>query len=127
MDEEAAAKRAGRGLWQGRFVAPWDHRGGERLERSAQRETRSTAAAPRVSSAPSTTSPSPAPARVAAPSAAPASGPCRIKGNISDNGRIYHVPGSHWYDRTKISPGKGERWFCSEAEARAAGWRAPRG
>jgi hypothetical protein len=22
-------------------------------------------------------------------------------------------------------PAKGERWFCSEAEAKAAGWRAP--
>ena len=50
--------------------------------------------------------------------------PCRIKGNISRKGkRIYHVPGGRWYDRTKISPSKGERWFCSEEEAQAAGWR----
>ncbi len=49
---------------------------------------------------------------------------CRIKGNISRSGeRIYHVPGGQYYDRTKISPSKGERWFCSEAEATAAGWR----
>jgi endonuclease YncB( thermonuclease family) len=53
-------------------------------------------------------------------------GACRIKGNISDNGRIYHVPGGKWYDRTEIDPAKGERWFCSEQEALAAGWRAPR-
>ena len=26
----------------------------------------------------------------------------------------------------RIDEGRGERWFCSEAEARAAGWRAPR-
>jgi endonuclease YncB( thermonuclease family) len=50
---------------------------------------------------------------------------CPIKGNISKNGRIYHAPWSPWYKRTKISPNKGERWFCSEAEALKAGWRAP--
>ena len=49
---------------------------------------------------------------------------CRIKGNISRSGeRIYHVPGGQYYDRTKIDPSKGERWFCSGAEATAAGWR----
>jgi len=54
------------------------------------------------------------------------SGNCLIKGNISNSGKIYHIPGSKWYDKTKINKGKGERWFCSEAEARAAGWRAPK-
>jgi endonuclease YncB( thermonuclease family) len=54
---------------------------------------------------------------------APAAGQCPIKGNISDNGRLYHMPGDHAYGRTRISPERGERWFCSEAEARAAGWR----
>jgi micrococcal nuclease len=49
---------------------------------------------------------------------------CRIKGNISAGGeKIYHVPGGKYYDQTVIEPGKGERWFCSEAEAAAAGWR----
>ncbi len=53
-----------------------------------------------------------------------ASGECRIKGNISRDGkRIYHVPGQAWYEKTRIDGGKGERWFCTEAEARAAGWR----
>jgi len=50
---------------------------------------------------------------------------CPIKGNISRNGQIYHAPWSPWYKRTKINTSKGERWFCSEAEALAAGWRAP--
>ncbi|MEH6740793.1 MAG: thermonuclease family protein [Sulfitobacter sp.] len=50
---------------------------------------------------------------------------CPIKGNISKNGRIYHAPWSPWYTRTKVSVNKGERWFCSEAEALEAGWRAP--
>jgi len=50
---------------------------------------------------------------------------CPIKGNISNNGRIYHAPWSPWYTRTKVSLDKGERWFCSEREALDAGWRAP--
>ncbi|MCB1342748.1 MAG: thermonuclease family protein [Pseudooceanicola sp.] len=54
-------------------------------------------------------------------------GDCPIKGNISSKGeRIFHLPGQEHYDRTRISPGKGERWFCSESEARAAGWRRAR-
>ncbi|MCY3790352.1 MAG: thermonuclease family protein [Gemmatimonadetes bacterium] len=49
---------------------------------------------------------------------------CRIKGNINGAGsRIYHVPGGRHYERTRIDESKGERWLCSEAEARAAGWR----
>jgi len=51
---------------------------------------------------------------------------CSIKGNISGSGRIYHMPGQEHYDRTRINASKGERWFCSEAEARAAGWRRAR-
>ena len=52
---------------------------------------------------------------------------CAIKGNISGPERIYHLPGSHNYARTTINEVKGERWFCSEDDAKAAGWRAPRG
>lgn len=50
---------------------------------------------------------------------------CRIKGNISvtSGERIYHVPGQRYYNDTVIETHKGERWFCSEQEARAAGWR----
>lgn len=50
---------------------------------------------------------------------------CNIKGNVSINSRekIYHLPGQENYAATKISPQYGERWFCSEAEAKAAGWR----
>jgi hypothetical protein len=59
----------------------------------------------------------------AAPRAVPAR--CRIKGNISASGaRIYHRPGQRDYDATRIREEAGERWFCSEADARAAGWRA---
>lgn len=51
---------------------------------------------------------------------------CAIKGNISGNGRIYHLPGQAHYDRTRVNEGRGERWFCSEAEAERAGWRRAR-
>jgi hypothetical protein len=49
---------------------------------------------------------------------------CNIKGNISytTGERIYHVPGQTYYSATRINR-NGERWFCSEAEAQAAGWR----
>lgn len=49
---------------------------------------------------------------------------CEVKGNISAKGeKIYHVPGQEYYTRTLIDPDKGERWFCTEAEAVANGWR----
>ena len=48
---------------------------------------------------------------------------CLIKGNISDRGQIYHLPGQENYDRTMINESRGERWFCSEGEALASGWR----
>ena len=98
--EERAAKAAMRGIWRGDVVPPWDWRKGKRLAGaggSAQRmDTQG-------------------------------SGRCSIKGNISRDGtRIYHVPGGRYYERTRIDRSKGERWFCSEAEARAAGWRRSR-
>jgi len=53
---------------------------------------------------------------------------CSIKGNISKNTgeRIYHTPGQEYYTQTRINVHSGERWFCSEADARAAGWRKSR-
>jgi len=63
--------------------------------------------------------------RLAGETAADAApGACRIKGNISRNGkRIYHLPSGRYYAATKINEGKGERWFCSESDAKKAGWR----
>ncbi len=59
--------------------------------------------------------------------AAPQPMGCLVKGNINRKGeRIYHVPSSRWYDRTKIDLSKGERWFCTEEDAQKAGWRAPK-
>ncbi|MGI9411378.1 MAG: thermonuclease family protein [Hyphomicrobiaceae bacterium] len=53
-----------------------------------------------------------------------APGACPIKGNVDPFGRrIYHLPWSQWYALTKVTEARGERWFCSEHEAIAAGWR----
>ncbi len=102
VPDEDAARKEGIGLWSGSFVEPWRWRA-ERKQRIRSTPRREAPRAP--------------------PSASRA---CLIKGNISSNGRIYHVPGGEYYDRTGIDEAGGERWFCSEAEARAAGWRPSR-
>jgi hypothetical protein len=101
--QQAKAKAAGRGMWVGLFLEPWAWRADH----------------PRYE--PSTKKSSPAFGLLSG-------GGCDIKGNISvDSGeRIYHVPGQEHYDETRISTGNGERWFCSEEEARKAGWRKAR-
>ena len=62
------------------------------------------------------------------PSISPALTPknsfCLIKGNISTSGeKIYHLSGCGSYAKTTIDEARGERWFCTESEAQAAGWR----
>lgn len=90
--QEATAKAAGLGIWQGEAEPAWDYR--------ANRWARAAEASPRPG--------------------------CPIKGNVSNKGeRIYHTPWSPWYDRTKVDEATGEQWFCDEAEAIEAGWRAP--
>ena len=60
-----------------------------------------------------------APRAVSSDWQARASGNCNIKGNRNRRGEwIYHVPGMPYYDRTRP-----EEIFCTEAEARAAGYR----
>jgi len=53
-------------------------------------------------------------------------GDCIIKGNISASGQIYHQPHNRDYAETRVDTSRGERWFCTPAEAEAAGWRAAR-
>lgn len=102
---QAAAKANGNGLWSAGTC-------------NGQRTT-----------VPATTPPAAAPAAAQPTSPTTAdttSASCDIKGNINSKGdKIYHVPGSRDYDKTEIDESKGERWFCSVAEAEAAGWRAP--
>ncbi len=64
--------------------------------------------------------------QVSSPSVAPVIGDfnCSIKGNISSSGeKIYHLSGCRSYPKTTIEQSRGERWFCTEAEAQSAGWR----
>ncbi|HWK39842.1 MAG TPA: thermonuclease family protein [Hyphomicrobium sp.] len=86
--EEAQARAARVGIWQGEAAPAWEYR-----------EHR----------------------WVSAEDGAPSG--CAIKGNITAHGRIYYMPWSPWYGNVKIEPEKGERWFCSEGQAIAAGWR----
>ena len=95
--EQQQARAASRGLWQGAFTEPSEFRQG-----SARNQEQSDVASDDLNNE------------------------CQIKGNINTKGeKIYHLPQSDAYTNTNINTRNGERWFCNEAEATAAGWRAP--
>ncbi|TJV70691.1 MAG: thermonuclease family protein [Mesorhizobium sp.] len=99
--QQARAQAAKLGLWVGDFQVPWEWRAQHSDDVQAP----------------------------ATPTFALGSGNagCNIKGNISAEGeRIYHLPGQRYYSVTIVNEAKGERWFCSEAEAVASGWRRSR-
>ena len=53
---------------------------------------------------------------------------CNIKGNVSHRNKdqkIYHCPNWKDYAKTDVNESEGDRWFCSESEALAAGFRKP--
>jgi len=50
---------------------------------------------------------------------------CPIKGYIRASSKLYALPWSENYDRTKVRTDKGGRWFCSEDDAKAAGFAPP--
>ena len=53
---------------------------------------------------------------------------CLIKGNVSKrngNQKIYHCPNWDDYSKTEVNRSEGDRWFCTEEEALAAGFRKP--
>lgn len=104
---ESVAESAKRGIWRGDFVAPWDWRAESRHVAAADVRPQRRALGPQTATS------------------AGQPGRCNIKGNISYNGgkRLYHKPGDPDYADTRISAARGERWFCSEAEARSAGWK----
>jgi endonuclease YncB( thermonuclease family) len=109
VPDEEATRSAGRGLWSGAFIAPWDwrHRNRQTIVLGA------------------TSVPVSAQAELLAPTSAAGapSSECVIKGNVNRRGeRIYFRPGQLDYARIDMSkPGK--RWFCTEQDAEAAGWR----
>jgi endonuclease YncB( thermonuclease family) len=49
---------------------------------------------------------------------------CPIKGQVAGNARLYVLPWSADYERVRVVPQRGGRWFCSEREAIDAGWKA---
>jgi endonuclease YncB( thermonuclease family) len=111
--DEAAAREAKAGMWQGAFIAPWDWR--IRNKKTAILGTAKppdNANAILLASASGSVAPSPE---------------CTIKGNVNRAGEcIYHTPASRWYAKITMQIAKGTRWFCSVEEAEAAGCRATR-
>jgi endonuclease YncB( thermonuclease family) len=110
VEQEHSAREHSAGMWAGAFIAPWDWRHRDRhtiiLGSISVPVTAQAALLPR------------------SPGVSAVVEGCNIKGNISRNGaRIYHLPGMRDYEKTRINERAGERWFCSEEEARAAGWR----
>jgi endonuclease YncB( thermonuclease family) len=108
--DEVAAREARAGLWAGSFIAPWDWR-----HRNKATITHGTASVPVNAQT----------ILLGAVSASEAPSPeCVIKGNVNRKGeRVYHLPGQLNYAQINMAKGLGERWFCTEAEADAAGWR----
>jgi len=54
---------------------------------------------------------------------------CIIKGNISEHGygKTYFFPGCPNYNRVKVDFEKGDRYFCTNEEAEAAGFKMAEG
>ena len=111
--DDAAAREAKAGMWQGAFIAPWDWR--ERNKKTTilgATKPPDGAHAILLASASGPVAPSP---------------DCTIKGNVNTAGEcIYHQPTSRWYTQIKMKISKGTRWFCSVDEAEAAGCRETR-
>ncbi|QUS38082.1 thermonuclease family protein [Tardiphaga alba] len=109
LADEDDARSAKRGLWSGAFIAPWDWRA-----RSSQTVVLGAASVP-VSASRLLTG--------TASEVSPSSG-CTIKGNLrSKPACIYHLPGGRFYGGLDMTEHAARRWFCSEAEAQAAGCR----
>jgi endonuclease YncB( thermonuclease family) len=111
--DEAAAREAKAGMWQGAFIAPWDWRiRNKKTVILGAAKPPDNAHAILLASASGSVAPSP---------------DCTIKGNVNRAGEcIYHQPTSRWYAQIKMQISKGTRWFCSVEEAEAAGCRETR-
>ncbi|MCH9765170.1 MAG: hypothetical protein K0U34_04155 [Alphaproteobacteria bacterium] len=54
-----------------------------------------------------------------------APGGCPIKGRVHRRKRLYALPWDRGYDRVRVRERRGGQWFCSEQEARQAGFVHP--
>jgi endonuclease YncB( thermonuclease family) len=109
VSAEESAKLAKRGIWSSTFELPSEirHAGEDYRMPAPSAEPSGSIGRPIVMSARSKPQPS---------------GSCRIKGNHSRRGElIYHLPGMPYYAETRA-----EQMFCTEAQARAAGYRRSR-
>lgn len=50
------------------------------------------------------------------------SGDCTIKGNIREGKPVYYLPVCKYYDQVIVDESFGDAWFCTEKEARTAGF-----
>ncbi len=98
VSQEAEARAAKRGVWVSATMPPWDFRATQQQLKTATAQALVTQPSPRQEG-------------------------CDIKGNVTRVGKIYHLPSSPWYGRIVMDEAQGRRWFCSEGEAIAAGWR----
>ncbi|TKT70866.1 thermonuclease family protein [Afipia massiliensis] len=107
VQDETAARDAHSGLWKGSFIAPWDWRQRSPTSEVLGAKSVSIDASRALTGA----------------SAAPPSPSCVIKGNLRGKTCIYHIPTGRYYDRLDMANKATRRWFCSEADAQAAGCR----
>jgi micrococcal nuclease len=47
---------------------------------------------------------------------------CNIKGNIREGVKYYRFPNCYYYNHTTMELYKGDKWFCTEAEAKKEGF-----
>lgn len=110
-DDETDAKNNRRGLWKGCFVAPQDFRSGRKdgallgaaCRADKDREIRTVLF----------------PQYPAMPSGCAIKGKYALRAHVTGNIGIYHLPACRSYP-AMTNP---DRWFCSEDDAKAAGFR----
>ena len=99
---ETLAQARKLGIWSSVFMTPSDYRASKARANTPARSGSPALAAASRATAPETTGTG-----------------CLIKGNRNRKGQwIYHLPGMPYY-----GPTRAEEWFCTEAQARAAGYR----
>jgi len=111
-DDEAAAKQDSQGLWKGCFVAGTDFRHGNKAAAALlggscrsdkEAETRAILF----------------PSETVAPPGCTIKGKLAVRARVTGNFGIYHLQACRTYE-TLIKP---DRWFCSEEDAQADGFR----